>query len=301
MKRKSTDQSVGSLELLLDTICNTFGGILLISLLVALLLNATSRKLSDETASPESRAALLQTEIERDRLARQLKELRAAVESREKVVGELLPEELIAEADKFHEAELHHAELVSRKSDDIGGASRAQKQLNEIIQGKAELHSKLEQKRREAASASKLLDQQVAARSQDVSIPRIRMATTSPRAYFMTQKRIFGPWPSRQFAAGNSDEFIEESRGTERVLLPKPGAGISIPTNEVTLQQIKERFGNVDPQDEHVRIFVWPDSYAEFEPVRRAVNELGLMLELEPMPRNAEVTIGARTAPAFVQ
>ena len=40
MKRKMSVEATGSLELLLDTICNTFGGILMISLLVAVLLNA---------------------------------------------------------------------------------------------------------------------------------------------------------------------------------------------------------------------------------------------------------------------
>lgn len=301
MKRKSTDQSVGSLELLLDTICNTFGGILLISLLVALLLNATSREMSERTVPTQSHAVLLQTEMDREQLARQLKGLRGAVKSREKVVGELLPAELIAEADRYREAELQHAELVELKADDVGGTSRAQTRLNEIVQSEAELRSKLAQTRRDAAAAVKQLNEQVAARSQDASIPRVRLATTSPRAYFVIQKAIFGPWPSRQFASGNPDEFIEENRGDKRALLPKPGTGLSIPKNEKTLEKIKEKFKNVDPQDEHIHIFVWPDSYAEFEQVRRAVSELGFMLELEPMSRNAEVMIGPRTSPAFVQ
>ena len=41
MSRKPNDDD-GSLELLLDTICNTFGGVLFISILVILLLNLSS-------------------------------------------------------------------------------------------------------------------------------------------------------------------------------------------------------------------------------------------------------------------
>lgn len=301
MKRRTTNQGVGSLELLLDTICNTFGGILLISLLVALLLNATVREIREQTVPLQSHANLLQTEIDRERLARQLSELRNAVTSREKVVGELLPAELIVEADRYRDAELRHAELVERKADDIGGASRAQARVNEIIQSDADLRGKLEQARRDAAAAAKQLAEQVAARSQDVAIPRVRMASTQPRAYFVVQKKLFGPWPSRQFASGNPDEFIEQDRGGRRVLLPKPGAGLTIPLDEKKMDAMKAKFANIDPLDEHTHIFAWPDSYAEFDLVRRAISDLGIMLELEPMSAGAEVNIGSRTSPAYVQ
>ena len=45
MSRRKQQNDNGSLELLLDTICNTFGGILFISLLVVILLNTTSEKI----------------------------------------------------------------------------------------------------------------------------------------------------------------------------------------------------------------------------------------------------------------
>jgi hypothetical protein len=302
MKRRTSNQGVGSLELLLDTICNTFGGILLISLLVALLLNATSREMREQTVPPQSHATLLQTEIDRERLARQLSDLQEAVTSREKVVGELLPAELIVEANRFHQAELQHAEFVERKTNDVGGASRAQTRLNEIVQSDADLRNKLEQARRDAATAAEQLAKQIAARSQDAAIPRVRLATTKPRVYFLTQKKLFGPWPWRQYASGNPDDFIDPGPHHPRVLLPKPGAGLAIPRGgEKIVGEVKAKFGNVDPRDEHVRIFVWPDSYAEFDPVRRAVSELGIMLELEPMSAGAEVSIGPQTTPAFVQ
>jgi hypothetical protein len=301
MKRKTLGQGVGSLELLLDTICNTFGGILLISLLVALLLNVTSRELREKTASPQSHAALLQSEIERERAARQLSDLRDAVKRREGVVGKLLPAELIAEAREYRDARLRHAELVERKIDNVGGSSRAQARLNEVAIDDADLRAKLEQARRDAAEASKKLAEQVSARSRDASIPRVRLAKTSARAYFVVQQRLFGPWPKRQYGAGNDDEFQEASRGSERVLLPKPGAGVAIASDGKNLDEIKARFSNIDSHDEHVQILVWPDSYGEFDPVRRAVTELGVMLELVPMARSAEATIGPQSRPSFVQ
>ena len=252
MKRKTSGQGVASLELLLDTICNTFGGILLISLLVALLLNATSRELREKAVSPQSHAALLQSEIERERAARQLSELRDAVTNREAVVGKLLPAELISEAQRFSDAKLRHAVLVEQKADNIGGASRAQTRLNELARDDANLRAKLKQARRDAADSSKKLADHIAARSRDATIPHLRLATTMPRAFFVVQRRLFGPWPKRQYGSSNDDEFVEMSRTDQRVLLPKPGAGLAIALDEKNLDEIKSRFSNVDPSEEHV-------------------------------------------------
>jgi hypothetical protein len=302
MKRKSTDQGIGSLELLLDTICNTFGGILLISLLVAVLLNATSRTMQKETAPSASHAALLSVEIEREQLSRQLKSLRDAVKSRNSIVGTLLPRDLLVEANEFNEAQHNLMDLVARKTDEVGIATKAQVKLNELAVEDASLEDKVKQSRSDAAELTKKLLEVVSARSQDISIPRLRQVVTLPRVYFVTDKRLFGPWPERQFGSGNEDEFTESSKGGERVLFPRPGAGIVIPSVGESLAAIEEQLANLDAADEHVKVFVWPDSYGEFELVRRSIVEKGIMLELVPMGRDEMVTIGnAPQAPALVQ
>ncbi len=71
-QRNSSDD--GSLDLLLDTICNTFGGVLFISLLVVILLNMSSNEAAStppeeatqaELSNWESRLAQANREVER--------------------------------------------------------------------------------------------------------------------------------------------------------------------------------------------------------------------------------------------
>ena len=52
MSRRAEDDG-GSLELLLDTICNTFGGIVFISILVVMLLNFTQEETLPRPPDPE--------------------------------------------------------------------------------------------------------------------------------------------------------------------------------------------------------------------------------------------------------
>jgi hypothetical protein len=78
MRRRQADDSGGSLELLLDTICNTFGAIIFLALLMTVLLSSTTRTASRDTAG--TRPAVSAADLTR---------LRAKVSSLEGEVGEV--------------------------------------------------------------------------------------------------------------------------------------------------------------------------------------------------------------------
>ncbi|MFM8777733.1 MAG: hypothetical protein ACKOEF_00425, partial [Acidimicrobiaceae bacterium] len=61
-RRRRTDDS--SLELLLDTITNTFGGILFIAILLSLLLKTGSRNAREAASHVEPLSAVEQAELE---------------------------------------------------------------------------------------------------------------------------------------------------------------------------------------------------------------------------------------------
>ena len=72
-RRRKND--TGSLDLLLDTICNTFGGILLIALLVIVLLNTTSKtKAVGDTE--KSQLEMLDNAIKQEEPGREIERLR---------------------------------------------------------------------------------------------------------------------------------------------------------------------------------------------------------------------------------
>ena len=61
MSRKRPDESnSASLDLLLDTICNTFGGVLFVSMLVVILLNMSAAEVSDEPPSASAAEKLIE-------------------------------------------------------------------------------------------------------------------------------------------------------------------------------------------------------------------------------------------------
>ena len=82
MSRKAAS-SGDSLDLLLDTICNTFGGILFIAMLVVLLTNQLSRDAATAAPNAESSRALRRLRGELTESQSRLTKLRQAVRQKE--------------------------------------------------------------------------------------------------------------------------------------------------------------------------------------------------------------------------
>lgn len=78
MKNRA-DISAGSLDMLLDTLCNTFGGVCFIALMVAILSAMLPKASSDDAAKESSVTEEMLAVQERERLTRRRDELTAAV------------------------------------------------------------------------------------------------------------------------------------------------------------------------------------------------------------------------------
>ena len=78
MNRGKKEPGAGSLDMLLDTMCNTFGGVCFIALMVAIL-TAMNPKACDEGAEADAEARML-VDREENNLARKRDELKSAIE-----------------------------------------------------------------------------------------------------------------------------------------------------------------------------------------------------------------------------
>lgn len=82
-----TSQPTDSLELLLDAICNTFGAILFIALLVVILLQQAGRTPQTDTSPERSPAELARLEHELDSLRDRVQQLRERQQSRQQLAA----------------------------------------------------------------------------------------------------------------------------------------------------------------------------------------------------------------------
>lgn len=284
MRQSTSEES--SLELLLDTICNTFGGILFISILVVVLLNTTSEAIQRQPPSPAAQSKMLQRDIERDQLTSELAGLQRALGQREGVVGTILSDEVRHLAEKLKKAQADRSGLIIDKSDVVRSLNSAQSDLNKLAQADSDRKSKRLELEKKLAAIKVQLDQKIAANSKLASIPKVRYSNLAEATYFLKQGKLYGPYLPGLL---NSPDFVFTKQDGVDVLEPAPNSGLSVNPDGSNKATVAAKFSGIDRTRYGVKIFAWPDSHEHFEAVRLAIVE---GYELVPVEADTVITLG---------
>jgi hypothetical protein len=293
----------GSLELLLDTITNTFGGIVFLAMLVALLLRTTSRQTAkgvhSEPPMPAVERATL--EVRLAQLEQEVDDLRGLIDSRAsaaRVTPERIPHSELADAvaalngalaikAQASLATLDHQRAESAANDDV----KSLEQGRELAE--ADLADALQRRvaaREEAAELARIalqLDRPPGPTviEQTVALPTLRSTTKRQLGLYVRYGRIFmmHRWRAGQRLGPNTEQFIVTS-GTPPVARPKPQAGILVnpDTIERELLAILKPFSS---QGFVVAAVVFDDSFDAFQTIKATLVALGY--EYFPIPLKA--------------
>jgi len=304
MSRRTISQP-DSLEMLLDTMCNTFGGIILIALLIALLARDTKVKEAETRAVTENEAMLQRriASVEKD-----LADVRAQQTALERQARESAQSGLLSMiearqrlrqlrgglADVLRNA---HQKLDAGPAANAGQVEQAIRQmlqkLNASEQRQTEaraLETSLKERQRELQLTlqqdSNRLAQAIARRVQRLRLPR-EHATTKTHLYVIVRYGRLYPFlvyrdgePERNTT---SLRWIDETPTTRRVE-PLPTLGVPV-TNEGALAPFFRQF----PADSLYLVFeVYEDSFAAFIAAKAAAIAQGFEYTWQPR-RNGEV------------
>lgn len=288
-RRKSGDSS---LELLLDTICNTFGGILFVAILIIVMLRLTS-KTTAETDLPQP------TEVEQLGLEQQYAELQSTLTSLSKAMEALgaLPKPddpetggLFEELKKRQET---RRELFEKRLTLLKSIAELQTEINKSsqeIQEGTEKRQTVEKKREDLDLAVK---EAVAKRTQNIEYSKLRSSNKQEVGFILRYGRLY-LW-HRYGASGdrlglNTEEFVvlEDSLGVIRAT-PNPAAGTPVVDTEESKRAVRSRLGRFDPDDKVIAIIVWQDSFEEFRYVKEAILDLGFNYRIMPQEPGKQV------------
>jgi hypothetical protein len=288
-RRRNTDDS--SLELLLDTICNTFGGVLFLAMLVSLLLQ-TSRNRDSESkqTTPPSRPAISKADV--IRLSTQAADMQEELQRLEADLGQVRSfvaqfstadiatrvEALQAEERKQRGLESRRTELLAaitgEKTAAVTAAASAQasrQRAQEASSTAATAAERLEvaKKRQESLAKSAILlraklDRQNVIESTGKA-PRERDTDKTDVAFLLRYGRLYLTHNHTQFSRTvNTHDFtVTQSIGFNKAVA-KPGAGIEIGTR--TFQaELKKLLADYPRQEWYACIVVHPDSFDSFQ------------------------------------
>lgn len=278
---RSAELAQESLEMLLDTICNTFGAVLFIAMLVVTLVdpNATqqadSGSLDGQFVESQTQINLMQIEIERLELVlRQQQELKQQFFDAD---SQQLSEDLMTEKE-------HQATLVKNRAGRLSELA-ATGRKNLIIREQMRVdQTLLTQTRQAAAEVAKRLSDQAGKNSRMAKTPKtVRLRTQTIGTilkggvwYCLTKPTAFGTIEI------NLDDCDPINDGRLKILKPRPGAGLNVRNSNTSIAPFKPS----DPIQHHFAIFAYKDSAAEYRTVKDALSAAGFKVELILMDEN---------------
>ncbi len=287
MSRRAKGQDSGSLELLLDTICNTFGGILFISLLVVILLNTTSKTNGSAAPSQNSQLAMAEAELRRQDLTHELETLRQAASQMESVQTTLVSQAVIDFAMQLEQAQREQVERTIENSQAQGAISDTQQVINDQSVGDHEREQKLTAARKQAAAMEKRIQDAIAQRSGEAVIPKVAPSDLREYIYYLKNGRLYGPYKY-------SDDMKEivVDKETKRIEIKNEAGGVIVNPNGKPGKFAIKFAKYLRPLQHKAVVCVWPDSYEHWTIVRRAISELGLKYRLWPLEEGEWLYIG---------
>ena len=282
MRRSARAGHAPSLELLLDTMCNAFGGVMFIAMLLAVMSQfAEVRPTEEGDASDEAlrRRASLAAEVER---------LRPEVRRREDLLeaADVL-RGTVPLLDELRAAE-REAEALERRIEEAAGRLAAvQRELEEARREKREKEEALARRHERSAALTNALETRRRDASRELRMPRIRRLRKAPFWSIVKNGRIYVLYrPGRLFAREtvNTAAVRHTSYDGFADFDPIPGRGVPLEGDWQEAPDVRRVLGHVPPAGHILYFAVYPDSYAEFRRVRDFFAERGYDYYWVPRP-----------------
>ncbi|HEX3871197.1 MAG TPA: hypothetical protein VHV77_12215 [Pirellulales bacterium] len=262
-RRRAAEMS--SLELLLDTICNTFGGIIFLAILVGILLQFSGSAIKPETHRPLSAA-------DAERLISEVESLRRTVGRQDEIVATMnLPTGRTSAAD----VEGLKRELAALESD----WARARKDS----EGLPELQ-------RSIAALEEELNDEAEARTREARLPMLHATAKTEVPVFVKDHHLNLLVHADAERSLNREGFDMKDVGTGHgSVSPKAGAGVLVTPQDASLNHVDAEILGFDPEMEYLAVFLWVDSFDIFAPLRNLFVKRGFEYRLVPLSEDVKV------------
>jgi hypothetical protein len=307
-RRRGAD---GSLELLLDTICNTFGGIVFIAMLVSVLLTQTRRR-TEASAPVEPHPALSAADLVR--LQAEVLEAEAEFEQ----IGDVAEsfEAIVAQVDPDHREQV--AEMLEAEREATQVASEQARLLADLATAqaaRARAASKAVAAERDADSRSAraveatrrleaaMMTRETLLESADIlarSAAESATVRTKGRAPRMrdTDKLEFGVmlkygrmYVMKTIRGGralvNTADFWVVEERSHNTARPLPHRGLAIRRDATLPAEVEATLGDINPREWYLALVVHPDSFEAFLELKAVL--VGLGYEYRLLPTNEPV------------
>lgn len=294
MRRRRRTTSADSLELLLDTICNTFGGVLFIAILVVILLRMTGES-EEETPVPTVAPEHFQQQQNRlASLTAELALLREARAGQQRLAEQFAEQEVRAQIVVRNDLQESFDQLQLEYSQQLAVNVEATQKIEETRQENVQTFENLDLAETKADQLRQQLSEEREARVQEMRTPVVRSSGFRQEIGLILRYGRMYVW-HRYARDGtrlglNTDEFVVVgTEGSALITSPKPTAGVPVEDSPLSRGKIRERLSHFSPRSCVMAVVVRPDSYGHFSVLRDVLLDEGLEYRLMPMDEEGKV------------
>jgi hypothetical protein len=285
MKRRASLE-FDSLELLLDTICNTFGGILFLAVLVIMLVHRTGESLEQAAVQPN---LSVQTSLPQDLEQRQseLQSLERAFKEYRSTLAGLETDQVAAQAHRVLNLRNEAAELTARRVEYVRHFASLNEEIAADEKQRQNVSSSASVAKQTQQSLIEQLDRERKNRTRTASLPVLRQTTKREFPIIVRFGRLYIPFTAETGLAtrkSNLSEFvILDDNGPVIRVTPKPYAGLPINDDDHLLAALRQKLNSIDHDSVYLAIGVWEDSFEQFQILKERIVKLGFEYRLVPI------------------
>ena len=285
MKRRRIVQA-SSLDLFLDTICNAFGGIMFMAILLSVLVQNRSKQ--PATVSPSH---VQMTASEAREVVSKFDSLSSTHSRLSELLIELRKSQPLPDNEEIRNL-YRQCEQAQKELDDVLlQQSEVSKELGKqlernakIVQSKEDFRASLTAERSSLEKDTRALDEALAGQMEVLKLPVVK-TSSKVRVYLFLQYNKIYALTTLPVEVSIHSELNEEHFNIRRIddrafnAAPKSSRGWS-PTSKEVASYLK----SCSSASHVFAVLVWPDSHAEFGLLKEKLIEQGFQYELQPIP-----------------
>lgn len=283
MKRRKTS-SDSSLELLLDTICNTFGGVLFIAILAAILL-ANSSKVESlvEGAKPMSEEEVEQLREQLTQSQARLDTARRDWQQQSNLAKQFADPNRAQRLEEIRMMEAERDALTDESREKIADTAKLYAEARKIQDDATKLEGAIKDAERKLEADRQALRAAREAAAQSTTLPRVRSTSKSPVAIIIRFGRMY-VWHeydrNNERIGPNKVDFVVDINSIPVKTIPKLNAGL--PLEDGQADGIRAKLQRFNSSQFFIDAVVWPDSFEHFEVFKNQIIKMGFEYRLLP-------------------
>jgi SMC interacting uncharacterized protein involved in chromosome segregation len=273
-------ESDSSLELLLDTICNTFGGILFIALLVSILMSQRSAEVLTKPVDQSAQAAMNRFTAELETVQQELDEARKSSELLEQLSTRISDPEIKRLLSRKEDLEKSLERIERMVSEDLVDVSQEQKKVNETTNEIAAAQNMLEGAKRELDELKKRLGKAIEDNSRVAGFPIAQSTSKSQVTVCIGRGKIC--FLEQNINGTLVDDPSQIVDMTDKKILPNFDNGVIVNKKD-GLGSLHSKINEYKAQNHFFRIFIWKDSFETYQTFSDIIAKKRFSYEVNPM------------------